>query len=326
LKRQHVVVAAIVIAAALAGFFLRDQILALVHRPPEARAQAAPPDTTIVRPLTGTLHILVPTGLLGADYWVYVNDRLVSEPPHDLATTLAAKDLVRVPTGDGFEFWDGKGRVIATVGDRFTFLREDMKGEHVLFTDLSLPIAPGTYEVAVMARAMTDESYPFSLVQTKAQVVGGQTSDVMMTFPRNYNIGPVSAPPRAAIGCSTAAADELRDIQQRYSADRLARALQQLEAAFGYNPPQQPTAILDLPEAWGGAREYSAAQIDDMVSSLSMRYAMGLSDDYRTSCRPISGPAVDQLVTFAQDFDHRIDALREISRKLRQAASVPGAR
>jgi hypothetical protein len=253
------------------------------------------------RSAIGNLKIWVPAGMIGDDYWIYVNGHLTSAPPHGPAIP-KSKDFLTIQSGyvgsggvmtrrDGWDLWTGDGLALAMRHEEYDnrLIPYINAGDKLhVFQVVELPLAPETYtiEVALYSPSYSDHterSFPFVITRKYVvEVRPGQTTQLYPGVPDDWDsLG--FYPARAVRGlCNVGAAppdvDELKrlvtqleGIVRAYMDDPMVKLLRGLDRPSLSRP--KGTVVLDLPPAQGGPRELDATQVRAIAGAISARHA-----------------------------------------------------
>ena len=317
----------------VAGFFMFDKIkhpvfadIPSASPSPAAENTPAPKENFgTVRPLLGTLTIRVPAGIVGTDYWVYVNKHIVSAPPHESLPGGTDKfTQVEIPTG--MEFWDQNGLAAKSQDDRISYVRDDVSGS--LFQDVVIKLAPGNYSIELMVKSTRGE-FPFAVTKSKfeIQLEAGDTQTAVLGLPPDWSTISPAAAALAAPGPPTQeTATQLQHIlqnnTQRYEQDPIVRALDDVERNFSYTPPLGPTVYVELPEDAGGPRELDAAQIEATINAITATHEYYLDPSERDKWQAAGSnysAFYDQFTSEVEAYNKSIESLKFIVDKLHQA-------
>jgi hypothetical protein len=287
------------------------------------------------RPLLGTLVVEVPAGIIGTDYWVYVNKHIVSAPPHD---DFASLNPVQITTPHGYDYFGPDGLIVSTEGN--SYARFANEAESTLFQEVTVKVAPGSYVVEVLAKAGRREwtgshVFPFLVKDSRytVQVDPGGTATVKAVPPPGWGVSAAIGASAAETTLSDARAIAVRENDRfegnakAYYADPVVKVLVNTMIAFSSSPPFRPTVYVDLPETAGGPRELDAAQIDLIVDAAVEHFHYHLEADRIAALkREARGfdSFFDELAGRVEEFNKGIESLRTISEKLRRAGQGGG--
>jgi hypothetical protein len=309
----------------------RGMLLAALIGLCPAVAQVVP----TARPLLGTLAVEVPAGIIGTDYWVYVNKHIVSAPPHD---DFASLNPVQIATPHGYNYVGPDGFLFSTEGNTYGRFADGI--ESTLFQEVTVKLAPGNYVVEVLAKARQREwtgsrVFPFLVKDSRytVQVEPGGTTTVRAVPPPGWGVPEAIGAAAAEMAPADARAIALRENDhfeanaKAYYADPVVKALVNTMIAFSSSPPFRPTVYVDLPETAGGPRELDATQIDLIVDAAVEQFHYHLEADQVAALkREAKGfdAFFDELAGRVEEFNKGIENLRTISEKLRRAGQSGG--
>lgn len=228
--------------------------------------------------------IQVPRGFLPSDdYWVYVNGKMVSAPPHATFPTLK-RDFMHETAGSDAaprdEYWDADGRAAFSEGGRFTFQRTGVRER--VFEDLTLAEKrPGKYVVELMTRAAM-KPFPFALQRIEVQLASGGTQHVELGIPPGTDERSIIQASR----CSTCYISihppaqtlefihaDLNRTVDAFDNNPIVPALDETVLNLSVTPGRNPTVSAALPLSMGGGRELDARQIALILTALENDYA-----------------------------------------------------
>ena len=232
---------------------------------------------------TGQLRVWAPAGVVGDQYWLYVDGRIMSAPSRRPSFGRRSH-LVPVKSARGQEFWGAKGLVFRQIRDaawdpRYSPASLDAASRDALnlFQRTDLHVSSGTHRVELVARsARQDSAFPFAFsAPWTVTVRAGKTADLFLPLPRSY-VDFAPAAQRAYDLCGHGAmaptasdVDYLHDELRDYIADPAVIGLQYAKASL---EPRRATTVIDFAAAEGGRRDYDAAQIALMAGSVRGRY------------------------------------------------------
>jgi len=254
----------------------------------------------------GTFKIWVPAGMIGDNYWIYLNGHIASAPPRGTSDP-RNNNLVVVPSGkldahgkrttiDGWELWGANGRVLKMKHENYEGLTDYINSEsgdalHI-FQVTELPLHTGKYtvEVAMLSGAPSSgtvlSANPFPFVVTRKYVVDvgtDQPTRLYVAVPDNWSSNPEPIPALAAnrvCPASTAAApdvDQMKGWIEDYKTDPAVMMLHDARATL----PAQTNGIVVLarPVAPGGPREFDGSQVRDIVDTIAARHVFPSEDE-----------------------------------------------
>lgn len=295
---------------------------------PPANTPAAADDSNTVRPLLGALTIRVPEGIIGDDYWVYVNKHIVRAPSQD-STSDAASDFIRVATPNGMKFYDKSGLAAESEQGQFTYLRDGISD--TLFQEVVIKLAPGNYVVEMMCKNDQGPEFPFYVTkaQSDVQLNAGDSQTVAFGLPLGWTDSASAAGAAAVAASGPVTAEEATQLQKnfqdwnhRYEQDPLVQALSNVQRNFAFTPPLGPTVYVDLPENVGGPRELDADQIDATIKKIVSSYEFSLDATDRGRWQAAGSNFVqfyDQFSGQVDAYNKMVEGLHSIVDKLQQA-------
>ena len=251
----------------------------------------------------GRSWICIPAGVIGDAYWVYMNDKIVSAPPHTGGDPKIKNHCNIFQRRDGFElfmkkneFFDGG---LSMLQEHYNdnnlsgYLGSGLEEEQHLFNKISLPDAPDKYTVEVVmlkdslykGNSIDGPTSSFPFVVTRKYVVDNSPDNI----PRDvYNNQHYVAIPKlwrgkpnqpqivhAVFGSeprspSPPDAARLSLWVNNFLDDPLVKMLQDIQI----DQISQPNwlKILDLPESQGGSREFDRKQIGLIAEEILQRH------------------------------------------------------
>ncbi len=282
----------------------------------------------------GTLKIFVPTGMVGDDYWIYLNGHLVSAPPH--GTPREANDFLQIGMHkggisgppSGWELWDQKGLRLTMSNESFRgldeFLNSGGSAAQQYFQPAVLKLDAADYTVEVVMSSEHkfygpgESSFPFVVTRKyETSVRGGDTEQVYIAVPNNYSsdMSIAAAINRACPGGSSKAPDLdwLQKTMNEYGADPMVHALQRAAATQGSQP--QNVVMLDLPSSQGGSREFDRNQIGRIVSIIAANHNLPSHGDVAACIdkAPQFSRAYTQYDRLLTVVDQEMDSFRKLA-------------
>jgi len=241
----------------------------------------------------GALTIWVPTGLVGDNYWVYLDGHIVSSPPH---SDIAGKagiifpdqrlDDQNHPIGWDIQVDDPSGNVRGGFSIRHGYFLIDNANfrsyikQHLdpasgdsmgLFSAVNLPIQPGNYVVEVVYFSHNEyySSFPFAISPKYQANVGDRgRKELYIGVPDDWE-----RVEKAAAAHGNPSCDEKPDasyILNQMNAYLDDPVVQELTAKLGSS--NDDSVSLDLPIADGGSREYDRVQIRYIANAILGHY------------------------------------------------------
>ncbi len=213
----------------------------------------------------GLMKLWLPSGVVGDTFWVYVNGRLLSSPPHGTHKS----NLNFVPVSDGSGSWEGfspEGRVI-TSSRLDEYLRSG--DPYGIFSPIELEVSSGRYTVEMMIPGSQRGSFLFSQ-KSDVAVPAGKSADVYLSVPLGFSIMPLPVAARQSFGYGlclprpeqfdlNAASDQLIQWGVRYRNDPLRAAM--MRAATILRPSDRLVTLNVDREP----REYDGEQVKILI-------------------------------------------------------------
>ncbi len=287
----------------------------------------------------GTLKIFVPVGIVGDDYWIYLNGHLVSAPPHGTPEGLGHEfTQVQLHKGgitgppNGWEIWGAQGRYLGMINESFygldEFLNSGRSAVQQLFQPAVLKLDAADYTVEVMMLSgqthyrAGDGSFPFVLTRKYYITVSGSaTAQIYVALPDNYVAGGVVPLAMTNLACPSDLAGSLKrpDLDRLYRTweeirtDPMVQALLRAQATQGSQP--QDVVMLELPSSLGGPREFDHNQIGDIVNLVLFNHPLPTHSDV-AECKDKAPQFRRSYETYdgeVTDIDQRLDAFRRLA-------------
>jgi tetratricopeptide (TPR) repeat protein len=252
------------------------------------------------------------------DYWLFIDGRLVSAPPH--AGIDHEFTLIQLGPEQGCQFWDKEG--MAAV------VRRDGKIIHVrkgadIYTSQTFDVQPGDHTLSFLL--LSQEGFPFAIASAQLELKMGQSRGFWFNMPANY-VG--SAAPRAIMPFVIfpdadwqAAFSQRQAIVKRrmqgFADDPVAQALSQAgvsaRVAASEHSADHAAVWVNLPAENGGKRELDARLLAGLVKYLADKHGM---DERDMTSAPDGSPAdfkdsLAKLVPLIRAHNERIEALRQ---------------
>lgn len=240
----------------------------------------------------GTLKIWVPSGLVGDDYWVYLDGHIVSAPPRTKSETInVASSLVGATRWLTF----GNDETLAIRDGDFTSLLRSYIDRNIdpatgdaqhLFYPVDLQLPSGKYVIEVAYVSKGHSSFPFAITRKYvANVRIGQRTQAHVGVPNDWtdqetpratawacSILPDNVPPELRIPTRDHKPNVSGVTQdmERYLNDPAAQALHALNMSVLSRP--KGVVVLDFPQAQGGTREFDRSQIRYIAKAILDNY------------------------------------------------------
>jgi len=286
---------------------------------------------------TGKLKIFVPVGMVGDDFWIYLNGKLASAPPHGIPET-QDRDYVQVPmhrggihgSPDGWEIWGKEGRYLAMSNEYFSGLDGLLKGGSTvvqqLFQPVVLPVNPASYSVDLVISSPGNtgaSSFPFVVTRKyEMKVRAGETEQVYIAVPDGWNgqVAIAAMPvnrvcPSALSGRPQAPdLDQLQRWMNDYDNDPMVHTLQRAAATQGSRAKK--VVVLELPPSQGGSREFDGHQISDIVGSLEFKHGLPTHSEVKE--------CMEQAPQFTRTYTEYDRLLTELDREIERFHRLAG--
>ena len=262
--------------------------LVLIGIPPQTNAapKGAP------KPASARLTVWVPSAVVGNDYWIYVNGRIVSAPPHP--TSDAGSGVVAMKSKKGWQIFGQNGLVLKEIHDDgwdrdfspYDLDAESREALH-LFQPVELPLPAGKYKIdlaVLLPGPFYKSSFPFVIsAGWEVDVEPGKPKQLYLSIPDAWEQGIVvpalvAQSNKACPGDVPSAPnrDEAKQKFRAYKNDPIASALRSANARLSH---PKGVALLDLPSEQGGPREFDGTQILAMVAAISEQYDLPSESD-----------------------------------------------
>lgn len=226
---------------------------------------------------TGRLTIKFPARYLRYQYWVYVDEKLVSFPLYG-----ETENWIFLPTPQGEEVY-GKGGLTAVIDDngKILYVNSELARANHFDRTLDLPLSPGTHTVEILVEGsgpMLNDAFPFIITGKDVEVHRRQVTEYDPKTPNVLDLGAVAwaAPAfrRACPGDSspdTVAPDYgpmKRKVTEWYLAMPVVKALHEAGPPYLSVSRTRKVVRLDLPGALGGPREFDSKEIQAIINVL----------------------------------------------------------
>jgi hypothetical protein len=246
------------------------------------------------------------------DYWLYLDGRLVSAPPHP--DTGRKYNRVALAPSQGYEFWDGEGvAAIVKPNGEFAHVR---KGAEIYSAQI-VEVEPGTRHLGFLL--LNKEGFPFAINAADLELKTGDSKGFWFQMPANYvgDRGPaVMAPVFAAQDVDWQEEFGKRQATvkkkiQGFADDPIVRAMNEAILNLRLAPSDRAAVWVDLPAENGGKRELDARLVAALVQYLTDEYGVN-EDDFATP--PEGSPAdykdsLAKLLPLVRAHNERIKAL-----------------
>jgi hypothetical protein len=251
-------------------------------------SQATPVESTSTS-ASGTIAVWVPAGVVGSDYWIYLNRRIVNAPPHS-TENLNPGNFVLVRTQNGFEIVNADGLQLRAVDDSWDTNVEAYVASHPadgphVFQEVDLTVQPGSYTLDAAYLSNTGDEFPF--VFTRGQtiaVTAGQTTKVYLAIPNGWSDRHAFAAQAAFCPAKATAPDfeGLKSTVDRYMSDPLVKAVRDASAAARTGSAH--SVVLNLAPEQGGQREFDGVELSHIIDGIQADHYFP-SDEDVASCQ-----------------------------------------
>jgi hypothetical protein len=245
------------------------------------------------RQAAGTLKAWVPAGMIGDEYWIYVNGKIVSAPPHNspdragrnylvMATGLLKSQSKR---GDGWQIVTHQSHVLkmhnADYENLGSFLQSENESSEVLsppiFQAVELRLPPGKYNVELAIYSPGNvhgliggpaNSFPFVITpKIPFGIQPGNTTEFHLAVPDQWSetVAPVAVQAHRACPNGNPSPPDRNQLERwlkDYTDDPIVEALGEADST------SKRTVVLDLPPASGGKREFDGNQIRHITDAI----------------------------------------------------------
>ncbi len=255
-------------------------LLAMALRPSPASADSGGGSGAM-----GDLKIWVPTGIIGEEYWIYVNGNVISPRSHQRS---GGSEVLAVSVPGGWEIWSSKGLILrSTPGgwdnrhDPYALSAASLNALH-LFEAIDVPLPAGPYTVDLVSLSgpfPQRNSFPFALdAGWKVDLKPRQTRQLFLEIPAEYSLTPHNLAQRAYRLCSDAE-KPISPTEQPWFKRNIFGFLNDplvsaLRVARIMASPGDRTVVLKLPANLGGTRKFDGLQISHMVDALEYSWRL----------------------------------------------------
>lgn len=287
------------------------------------------------KPASGRLTVWVPSGVVGNNYWIYVNGHIVSAPPHHPSNP-GSGNFTAVKTKKGWEIWNQHGLILRMIHDYgwdrdfspYALDAESREALH-LFQPVELPLSAGKHEIDIailLPGPSYKSSFPFVIsAGWKVDVGPGKPTQLYLSIPVAWENGSIlpASPAQANRACpaNVPSAPNGVQVKQKISAykdDPVADALRTANARFSH---PKDVALIDLPSEQGGPREFDGAQILAIVAAISEHNDLPSQSDIQDCQRQYpqfskSYAMYGDLIRFV---DNELESFRKLAASLKQS-------
>jgi hypothetical protein len=168
--------------------------LVLIGIPRQANAAL----NDVPKPTSARLTVWVPSGVVGSDYWIYVNGHIVSAPPHP--TSDAGSGVVAMKSKKGWQIFGQNGLVLKEIHDDgwdrdfspYALDAESREALH-LFQPVELPLSAGKYKIdmaVLLPGPFYKSSFPFVIsAGWEVDVEPGKPKQLYLSVPDAWEQG-----------------------------------------------------------------------------------------------------------------------------------------
>jgi len=271
-------------------------------------------------------------GLVGDDYWIYLNGHVVDAPPREKRERFNEKIMVSIDDGNRKLYYlDDNHWINIYLDGKFTtntqsyidrFVDPASGDANHLFYPVDLRLIPGKYavEVAYLTHGQNGgNSFPFVL--TERFFVDIDSSNDRKTeyigVPNDWDVDHA----RAELAQCTAdgGGPELGLITEdikNYLNDPVVHALQRLDFSMTSGP--KGLVVLNLPEALGGVREFDRNQIKYMANEILENYQEYPSHETVADCKK------NNAAEFSESYDEYDKLISDFESQLQFFHSLKG--
>lgn len=303
-----------------------------------AIARAAPPSSAV-----GVLKIFVPAGVIGDNYWIYLNGHIVSAPPH--STTDPKQGLVTIRTKDGWEIYSKRGLELRThhgewdgsilnhyygvhpewdgpTMDRYFSDQGGWDPQHI-FQAVERRIEAGTYAIELVILSSSRSSFPFVINGGyRRDVQPGQTEKISPGIPDDWSDTPEYLAVTALCGGSSPPdTDQVISWVKAYKDDAVVKLLRAAAVTVSLRSQPERVVVLNLPAEQGGPREFDASQVRHIVNGISYRHKRySLRDIAACESRyPLNSSSYTAYGKVISDIDNDIESFRKLAVELERS-------
>ncbi|MGH9571517.1 MAG: hypothetical protein ACRD4F_17880 [Candidatus Angelobacter sp.] len=308
-------------------------ILFLVLTGIPRQTNAAP--TYAPKPASGRLTVWVPSGVVGDNYWIYVDGHVVSAPPHNPADP-GAGNFTAVKTKKGWEIWNQHGLILRMIHDYgwdrdfspYTLDAESRETLH-LFQPVELSLSAGKHEIDIailLPGPFYKSSFPFVVsAGWKVDVGPAKPTQLYLSIPDVWEDGssvPPALPAESHRACpggvpSPPNGDQVKQKIRAYRDDPIASALRAANARLSH---PKGVVLIDLPLEQGGPREFDGTQISSIVAAISDHNDFPSQSDIQ-DCQRLYPQFSKSYATYGdliRFVDNELDSFRKLAASLKQ--------
>ena len=286
------------------------------------------------KPASARLTVWVPSGVVGNNYWIYVNGHILSAPPHPPSDPDSG--FVAVKGKKGWEILNQHGLVLREIHDYGwdrDFSPYDLDAESRdalhLFQSVELPLSAGKYKIdmtALFPGPFYKSSFPFAIsAGWEVEIEPGKLKQLYLSIPDAWDrssIMPASPAAQSNRACpsdvpSAPNRDQVKQKISAYKDDPIANALRTANARLSH---PKGVVLIDLPPEQGGPREFDGAQILAIVAAISEHNDLPSQSDIQDCQRRFpqffkSYAMYGDLISFV---DNELESFRKLAASLKQ--------
>jgi hypothetical protein len=284
--------------------------------------------------VSGRLTVWVPSGVVGNNYWIYVNGHIVSAPPHNPSNP-GSGNFTAVKTKKGWEVWTQRGLILRMIHDGgwdrdfspYALDAESREALH-LFQPVELPLPAGRHDIDIailLPGPFYKSSFPFVVsAGWKVDVGPGKPTQLYLSIPDAWENGSVvpASPAQSHRACpgnvpSAPNQDQVKQKIIAYKEDPIANALRTANARLSH---LKDVVLIDLPSEQGGPREFDGAQILAIIDAISEHNDLPNQSDIQDCQRQYpqfskSYAMYGDLIRFVDD---ELESFRKFAASLKQ--------
>jgi hypothetical protein len=285
------------------------------------------------KPASGRLTVWVPSGVVGNNYWIYVNGHIVSAPPHNPSNP--GGNFIAVKTKKGWEIWNKHGLILKMIHDDgwdrdfspYALDAESRDALH-LFQPVELPLSAGKHEIDIailLPGPSPKSSFPFVISAGWQVDVGpGKPTQLYLSIPDAWKNDsfPFALPAQSHRACpgdapSPPNGDQVKQQIRAYRDDPIASALRAANARLSH---PKGVVLIDLPPEQGGPREFDGAQVSSIVAAISEHNDLPSESDIQ-DCQRLYPQFSKSYATYGglvRFVDNELESFRKLAAMLKQ--------
>jgi hypothetical protein len=252
---------------------------------------------------------------LVADYWLYIDGRLVSAPPHpDIRHEYT--QIALAPT-QGYEFSDKEGMAaVVNPGGQIVYVR---KGAEI-YTAQTFDVEPGTHTLGFLLLNKT--GFPLAVASADLELKTGDSKGYWFNMPADYVANEM---PAAVVPFFVENTDWQQSFSWRqatvkkkikaFADDPVVQALNQAKLGAAAAPAEHSRIWVDLPAEHGGKRELDGRLVAALLKYIADEHGI---DEHATTWAPDDSPAdykdsLAKLLPLIRAHNRRIESLKELA-------------